>query len=166
MEQDCQKGSACNVYGNCETCSVGRYAPTDNLVQCKRCPVGKYGTDAVDSEDACKKCQTGRYADREGMSECEPCSRGFYQNKTGQPSCISAFSDEHTPMLCNETIYLKRGSVNYTEATRYYTDPHTCEDTSNKTFEVWEIILISIGAILLAIVVWLVCAIIQKACYC
>ena len=161
---NCEKGYACNRDGNCQKCSKGTYAPYPELVDCYECPSGKFGTDAVDSLDACVDCMHGQYADKKRMAECKKCSPGFYQHLSGQTFCINALIND-SKVLCNETMYLKSGSVNITDALRYYTDPHTCS-SSKRGLKTWEYVLIVFGSIVLAIILAIVCGVIKDACYC
>ena len=160
-EANCQEGTACNDDGNCQRCKKGTYAHVPNLASCNKCPLGKHGTDKVDSIDACVDCEPGFYADKIGLAECKPCRRGYYQNRTGQSTCLWAFDTNEDVVVCNDTIYLKEGATNITWARHYHTDEHSCEQ-SGKKLKIWQIVLIVFGCL----IGLFICCIIKKACYC
>lgn len=156
----CTKGQQCSDIGTCERCTIGTFAPANQVLECEQCPVGTHGTDAVDKDakGACKPCPIGFYADKKGQAECTPCPPGTFQNRTGATKCFDAGVPAHTD-LCNETHFFVEGATEMDTATMPISrDGKECPSSKNKKggFEKWKIILLCFfGGILIGIcILW------------
>lgn len=105
--------------GTCETCGVGQYQPSaDMMLFCTACPAGKFqdtagqaacqecppgrtqrteGTGATTALLACDSCAVGRYSTASGATVCSACPAGRKSNGATAAATESAACDDCQP---------------------------------------------------------------------
>jgi hypothetical protein len=81
----------------CLFCPSGK-SKDENTQECVTCPIGKYGTSALDWASSsfasrCEDCPPGRFTNQDGLLSCSACSRGKYNNSYGSSICSDCISE-------------------------------------------------------------------------
>ena len=104
-EYSCSPGTY-NSSGVCKPAEPGKYAPSYNMTEPRRCQPGfvnpHYG---ASNADHCVLCNAGSYTSLEGTSECQPCEQNDYCppgstiHSLTQPYALPSSNIEHQPEL-------------------------------------------------------------------